>query len=96
LRVDGGAGRATLGFRGEWRRDATLVVDLALGGLELQIPRGTGVRITGQRFLAPFAADGFEKAGDTWATPGFERAPHKLTVELKASIVRTHIEWTDN
>jgi hypothetical protein len=96
LRVDGGAGRATLGFRGEWRRDATLVVDLALGGLELQIPRGTGVRVTGQRFLAPFAGVGFAKAGDTWTTPGFEQAAHKLTVELKTSIVRTHVEWTDN
>jgi hypothetical protein len=96
LRVDGGAGRATLGFRGEWRRDATLVVDLALGGLELQIPRGTGVRIMGQRFLAPLAGDGFVKAGDTWTTPGFEQAAHKLTVELKTSLVRTHVEWTDN
>lgn len=95
LRVDGGAGRATLGFGGEWRRDATLVVDLALGGLELQIPRGTGVRITGQRFLAPLAGEGFEKSGDTWTTPGFDQAAHKLTVELKTSIVRTHVEWTE-
>ena len=56
--MDGGAGSATLGF-GDWRRDATLVVDLALGGLTLQIPRGTGVRITGERFLAPFDSKGF-------------------------------------
>lgn len=96
LRVDGGAGRATLGFRGEWLRDATLDVDLALGSLELQIPRGTGVRITGERFLAPFTGVGFVKAGDMWTTPGFEQAAHKLTVELKASLVGTHVEWTDN
>jgi len=95
LRVDGGAGRATLGFGGDWRRDATLVVDLALGGLELQIPRGTGVRITGERFLAPLAGEGFAKSGDTWTTPGFDQAAHKLTVELKTSIVRTHVVWTN-
>ena len=95
LRVDGGAGRATLGFGGDWRRDATLVVDLALGSLELQIPRGTGVRITGERFLAPLAGEGFAKSGDTWTTPGFDQAAHKLTVELKTSIVRTHVVWTN-
>lgn len=94
LRVDGGAGRITLGFQGEWRRDANLVVDLAIGRLELQIPRGTGVRLTGQRFLAPFDSQGFVKSGDVWITPGYEQAAHKLTVELKASMVGINVEWT--
>jgi hypothetical protein len=95
LRVEGGAGRTTLGFQGEWRRDATLVVDLALGGLELQLPPGTGVRITGERFLAPFDSKGFIRSGDTWTTPGFEQAAHKLNVELKAAMMRINVEWTD-
>ena len=95
LRVDGGAGRTTLGFQGEWRRDATLIVDLALGGLELQIPRGVGVRIAGERFLAPFASKGFVKSGNLWVTPGYEQAAHKLDIQLKASMLRIMIDWTD-
>jgi hypothetical protein len=93
LRVDGGAGRTTLGFQGEWRRDATLVVDLAVGGLLLQLPRGTGVRLISQRFLAPFDSKGFAKSGDAWITPGYDRSAHKLSVELKAAMVAIDVEW---
>jgi hypothetical protein len=95
LRVDGGVGGVTLRFDGDWRRDLSLVVDLALGELTLQLPQGTGVRLTGQRFLAPFDANGFVRTGDTWTTPGFDRALHKLTVELKASMVGIDVEWIE-
>jgi hypothetical protein len=95
LRVDGGVGAVSLRLDGEWRRDPTLVVDLAMGGLTLELPRGTGVRLTGERFLAPFDSKGFVRTGDTWTTPGFERAVHKLTVELKASMVGIDVEWIE-
>ncbi|MGH7522859.1 MAG: hypothetical protein ACREK8_00965, partial [Gemmatimonadales bacterium] len=93
VRVDGGAGSTTLGFQGAWRRDIVVTVDLALGGLVLQIPRGTGVHIAGQRFLAPFDRRGLVQSGDGWQTPGFERAAHKLDVDLKASITSIAIDW---
>jgi hypothetical protein len=95
LRVDGGVGSVALTFDGAWRRDLTLVVDLALGSLTLQLPRGTGVQLTGERFLAPFDSKGFVRTGDTWTTPGFDRALHKLTVELKASMVGIDVQWID-
>ena len=93
VRVEGGAGSTTLGFQGAWRRDIALTVDLALGGLVLQIPRGTGVRIAGRRFLAPLDGEGLVRTGDSWQTPGFERAAHKLDVDLKASITSIGIDW---
>jgi hypothetical protein len=95
LRVDGGVGSVTLRFDGTWRRDLDLVVDLSLGELTLQLPQGTGVRLTGERFLAPFDSKGFVRNGDTWTTPGFDRAPHKLTVALKASMVGIDVEWIE-
>ncbi len=95
LRVDGGVGSVTLSFDGAWRRDPALVVDLALGGLTLQLPRGTGVRLSGERFLAPFDSKGLVRSGDTWTTPGFDHALHKLTVELKASMVGIDLQWID-
>lgn len=95
LRVEGGVGTVSLAFDGEWRRDLALVVDLAMGGLELRVPRGTGVRITGKRFLAPLENKGLVRNGDTWTTPGFDRAAHKLNVELKASMVGISVEWME-
>jgi hypothetical protein len=95
LRVDGGVGGVSLRFDGAWRRELSLVVDLAMGELKLQLPQGTGVRLTGERFLAPFDGTGFVRAGDIWTTPGYERAPHKLTVELKASMVSIAVEWIE-
>lgn len=94
VRVEGGAGSTTLGFQGVWRRDVALTVDLALGGLILQIPRGTGVRIAGHRFLAPFDRQGLVRSGNAWQTPGFEQAAHKLQVDLKASITTINLQWT--
>jgi hypothetical protein len=95
LRVDGGIGGVSLRFDGAWRRDLSLIVDLAMGGLTLELPRGTGVRLTGQRFLAPFDSRGFVRTGNTWTTPGFDGAAHKLTVELKASMVAIDVEWIE-
>ncbi len=93
IKVDGGIGSVTLAFDGAWRRDPTLTVDLSMGGLTLQVPRGTGVRVTAERFLAPFNGTGFTQSGNTWTTPGFDQAPHKLRVELKAAMVGIDVKW---
>jgi len=95
VKVEGALGAVSLSFDGDWRRDATLTVDLAMGGLTLQLPAGIGVRIVGERFLAPFAAKGFVRTGDTWTTPGFDQASHKLRVDLKASMVQTTVRWME-
>ena len=96
IRVDGRVGAVTLSFDGTWRRDATLTVDMSMGGLTLQVPRGTGVRLSVDRFLAPFNGRGFVRNGDTWTTPGFDDAPHKLRVELKAAMVGIEVRWIEN
>jgi hypothetical protein len=95
IRVGGGVGSASLRFDGTWRHDQDLIVDLAMGKLTLQVARGTGVRLSGERFLAPFDGKGFVRTGDTWTTPGYDRAAHKLTVELKAAMVAIDVEWID-
>jgi hypothetical protein len=93
IRVDGGVGKAELSFDGTWRRDLTASVSLAMGGLTLRIPRGTGVRLVASRFLASLDADGFTRAGDTWTTPGFDQAARKLTVTLNASAAGVTVAW---
>jgi hypothetical protein len=93
IRVDGTVGAVTLAFDGTWRRDLALTVDMSMGGLTLQLPRGTGVRIAADRFLAPLKGEGLVRTGNTWSTPNFEQAAHKLRVEMKAAMVKTSVEW---
>lgn len=93
IRVGGGVGGVVLGFDGAWRRDATLIVDLSMGGLTLRLPKGTGLTITADRFLAPLDGQGLVRNGRTWVSAGFDQAPHKLRVEMKAAMVKTKIEW---
>lgn len=95
LRVEGGVGRAVLSFDGAWRRDARLVAGLAMGTLTLRIPKGVGVRVTAQRFLSSWSAEGFVRQGDAMVTEGFDRATRKLTVELKTSVTGVNVEWID-
>lgn len=95
VRVDGAIGSVSLAFDGAWRRDGTLTVDLSMGGLTLKVPRGTGVRVAAERFLAPFDGQGFVRNGNTWTTPGFDQAPQKLRVELKAAMVGIEVRWIE-
>jgi hypothetical protein len=95
IRLDGGAGGATLRFDGGWRANATLDVNLSMGKLTLVMVRGTGLRVTGQRFLAPLGRNGLVQSGAGWVTPGFASAPHTLDVNLKASLVGIDVQWVD-
>ncbi len=95
INVDGAVGSVSLAFDGAWRRDATLTVDLSMGGLTLKVPRGVAVRVAAERFLAPFEGKGFVRAGNTWTTPGFDQAPQKLRVELKAAMVGIQVRWIE-
>lgn len=96
IRIEGGMGRAVLDFRGTWRRDARLVVDLSMGTLRLQVPRGTGVRLVAAgRFLSRLSAEGLTRTGDAWVTPGYAEAEHHLSVSLTTTVAGIEVEWVD-
>lgn len=95
VRVEGGVGRAVLDFTGTWRRDVRVTAELSMGTLTLRVPRGTGVRVSADRFLTRFDLEGFGRSGNDWTTPGFAEAEHKLTVELKTNVAGFEVEWVD-
>jgi len=96
LRIEGGVGRAVLDFRGSWRRDAQVVVDLAMGTLTLQVPRGIGVRfVATERFLSRLSAEGLTRGGGAWGTPGYEAAAHHLSVMLTTNVAGVEVEWVE-
>lgn len=93
ISVTSGASDATLDFSGEWRRPISVVARMTMGQLTLRIPRGTGVTMETDRFLAPLQARGFQRSGNQWVTPGFASAAHRLRVQLNSAMAGVSVEW---
>ena len=93
--VDAAAGKFTLDFTGEWQHSGTTNADITigLGDLELRFPSHLGVTISLDRFLASFDDAGFVKRGDTFYSTGYDDAPAKLHIDLKAVVGDVDVVW---
>lgn len=94
IEVKAGVGDVTLDFGGEWRRDARVKVDMALGALELRFPRGLGVHLVKDSFLTALDAQEMVKRGDDWYSLDWETADRKITVEVDAAFGGIDVVWT--
>jgi hypothetical protein len=90
---DGGVGDVTLDFSGTWRRSMNANINVGVGSLKLRLPRGVGVSVHLDRFLASFDAAGFEKHGDTYVTSNYDGARTKLEMNVSAAIGGVDVEW---
>ncbi|MEO5799566.1 MAG: hypothetical protein ABIZ70_00335 [Gemmatimonadales bacterium] len=95
ISVEGGVGRATLGFEGEWRRNSSVAVALSMGTLTLRVPRGVGLQVTAGRFLTSLNVEGLARSGNVWSTAGYSSAARRLQIELKTSMAGVNVEWID-
>ena len=93
LQFDGGLGAVTLDFTGEWRSDATADLHVQVGTLKLRLPRGLGVVISLDRFLASFDQSGFTKRGDVYYSDNFSTAAHHLNVTVESALGGIQVEW---
>ncbi len=95
IEVDAAAGEFTLDFTGEWQHSGTTNADITigLGDLELRFPSHLGVAISLDRFLASFDDAGFVKRGDTFYSTGYDDAPAKLHIDLKAVVGDVDVVW---
>lgn len=94
--VAGAAGSLLLDFTGEWQaREMEAKITLGLGGLTLRFPRGLGVAISLNRFLASFDRNGFEKRGDRYLSPGYDEAHTRVAIDLKAIVGDVSVEWVE-
>ena len=91
---DGGVGEVTLDFSGSWRGVMTAHLNVALGSLTLMLPRDAGIEVRVSRFLASFDRSGFEKRGNTYFTPGYERAERRLVLDVNATFGGVNVVWT--
>lgn len=94
IRVEAKAGKATLDFDGEWRRDADVDLALDLGAVELRFPRGLGVRLVVDALLTSVDAQEMFRRGDSYFSPDWDAAETRLTMEIDAHVGAVDVVWT--
>jgi Cell wall-active antibiotics response 4TMS YvqF len=92
---EGGMGKVTLDFDGEWSTSTEARVKMAVGDLTLRLPRTVGVRLTLDRFLASFDPAGLVRTGNSFQSPGYERAERKLDIDVVSAVGGVRVEWAD-
>lgn len=84
---DGGVGKVTLDFSGTWSGPVHLEATMAMGELVLRVPKGVGIQLKLDKFLASFAPAGLTRSADgrVWTSEGFLQASQKLVVDLETA-----------
>ncbi len=97
VRFMGGVGRVTLDFSGSWSGLMQLQAEMAMGELVVRVPRGAGVRLKLDRFLASFAPAGLSRSADgtVWTSPQWNSAAEQLDVEIDTAVGGVSVEWLD-
>lgn len=85
IKAEGGVGDMSLDFSGDWRRDITADVTMALGSVTLAVPEDVGVRVRRSTFLTSFSGEGFSRQGRDHYSDNWDQASRKLTVELQGA-----------
>lgn len=95
IRYDGGVGKSTLDFSGQWTADTRADVTMAVGELTLRLPRTIGVRLKLDRFLTSAETKGLVRRGAAWVSPNYDRAARHLDIDLSTSLGGVRLEWLD-
>jgi hypothetical protein len=85
VKAEGGVGDMNLDFSGEWRRDLTADITMALGSVTLAVPEDVGVVVRRSTFLTSFSGSGFTRRGRDHFSDNWDSAPRKLNVELQGA-----------
>jgi hypothetical protein len=95
LSVEGGVGEVILDFTGTWRSDLRATVHMGLGALTLHVPRGLGLRVAKDSFLAPFDSQELIKRGTAFYSQNWHDAEYKLSLDIDAAFGSIKVVWVD-
>jgi hypothetical protein len=95
ITFEGGVGRVTLDFGGAWTSSSQVAVKMALGEVALRLPRTVGVRITLDKFLASFEPQGMVRRGNSYLSPGYDRATRHLDIDVTTAIGGVTVDWLE-
>lgn len=79
--IKGAAGGLDIDFGDVVMRDMTLRSEVALGGLQLTLPRNVGLMVRAKSRLGSFDGSGLKKVGDAWYSDNWNEASRKVTIE---------------
>jgi hypothetical protein len=91
----GGIGSAMLDFSGNWRSDMQLEASMAAGSLTIKLPRGLGVKMATDNFLALIDPQGFVERDGEYTSQNYAQADRHLDISLKTSLGQVKIEWIE-
>jgi hypothetical protein len=95
IAFEGGVGRVTLDFSGAWTSSSHVSVKMALGQVELRLPRQVGVRLTLDKFLATFDPEGFVRQGSAYFSPGYDQAARHLDIDITTAVGGVTLDWLE-
>ncbi len=91
---DGGVGGADLDFTGDWKQDATVRIQVGVGGVHLKLPRSIGVRVeTAKHFLSGMHLDGFTQRDSEYFSENYDSAAVKIFMHVTTGIGGFKITW---
>lgn len=94
LEFDGGVGGATLDFTGEWKQSADVRVQVGVGGVNVRIPRGIGVKVeSSKNFLSGLHLEGFTKKDSFYYSENYDAAATKVSIYISTGIGGLRISW---
>jgi len=94
LEFEGGVGGADLDFAGDWKQDATVRIEVGVGGVHLRMPRSVGVRVeSAKNFLSGMHLDGFTQNGSDYYSENYDDAPVKVFMQVNTGIGGFKITW---
>jgi hypothetical protein len=68
---------------------------MGLGQLTLLVPRGLGVQVRKDGFLASFDSEGLVKRGNVYYSENFEKAGNRVFFNIDAAFGAIRIVWVE-
>jgi hypothetical protein len=93
--IEGGVGKVTVDLDGAWRGDPRMNLNLAVGGVVLEAPRATGIRVKMAGVVSRFDGEGFTREDRTWTSAGFDQKTRKVDIEVRSAVGGVRVEWKE-
>jgi hypothetical protein len=94
LEFEGGVGGAKLDFSGEWKHDASIDIQIGVGGVALHMPRDIGVRVEAERhFLSGLHLAEFSRRDSFYFSNNYDRTDIHVSVRVTTGVGGFRISW---
>jgi hypothetical protein len=91
---EGGVGGANLDFSGDWKQNATIRIQVGVGGVTVRMPRDIGVKVEAEKhFLSGLHLDGFDQKDSYYYSHNYNSATIKVSVRVETGIGGMKISW---